>query len=406
MKFIDKKISELYYQLYIIIDTNEKKSIITELKKQALLTKEQEIKEKIALYKKINESSNSEQSKNKYLQLKSSLQNLSIDDIKLNPNEVSAQICEHILKDIIIHLESLNIIQVLNYDSTIIGNLETASPITIVYSFPYISYDYQLQYPKVKGNAYLFTTKDVEMIETELLINSNFYTKHKVLYSTEFSDLSFTYICEDDIAINAYMDINAIADKYNIEREQLIGLERKKYLLSNNYGQKCIIDVNEIYDKCVVDINDDIVKKINYLNTKTVKELRKKITDVFSFIYNVNSNVMSLIENIAKVNDFPFDDYCIKHYNKLMGYEEDRNEVEDINQLKLNFVTSYLFATQNVDIEKYFFYIEQEYKMLYQIKKHPEDLTYEEYFNMKAPYYALYEFFRLKKMVTERSYDE
>lgn len=406
MKFIDKKISELYYQLYIIIDAKEKKTIITELKKQALSIKEQEIKEKIALYKKINASSNSEQSKNKYLQLKSSLQNLSIDDIKLNNNEVPAQICEYILKDIIEHLYTLKIIQVLNYDSTIIGDLETPTPLTIVYSFPYISYDYQLQYPKVKGNAYLFTSKDVDMIITELLISNNFYKKHKVVYSTEFSDISFNYICEDNITVNQLMDINAIAEKYNIEREQLVGLERKKYLLSNNYGQKCIIDVTEIYDKCVVDINDDIAKKMNYLNTKTVKELQKKITEVFSFIYNVNSNVTSLIENMAKINNIPFDDYCIKHYNKLMGYDEDIFEPDCFYQLRINYVTSFLFAIQDVNIEKYFFYIEQEYKILYQIKKHSEELTYEEYLNMKAPYYALYEFFRLKNLVTERSYDE
>ena len=30
-------------------------------------------------------------------------------------------------------------------------------------------------------------------------------------------------------------------------------------------------------------------------------------------------------------------------------------------------------------------------------------MTYEEYVNMKAPYYALYEIFRQKNLVTERS---
>jgi len=44
--------------------------------------------------------------------------------------------------------------------------------------------------------------------------------------------------------------------------------------------------------------------------------------------------------------------------------------------------------------------------LLYQIKKPDEEMTYEEYINFKAPYYALYEYFRQKNLVTERSYDE
>ena len=57
----------------------------------------------------------------------------------------------------------------------------------------------------------------------------------------------------------------------------------------------------------------------------------------------------------------------------------------------------------DIDIDNYFFYLEQEYKLLYQVKKPEDEMTYEEYVNMKAPYYALYEFFRQKNLVTERS---
>lgn len=404
MKFVDKKISNFFFQCYIILDSKEKMDIITKIRQDELEIKKQEIQEKIKLYKNINKSSNSEKSKNKYIELVNKLHSLTIDSITLDIDSVPYQICESILRDIIVHLTEINVIQVLNYDASMIGKLEDLAPLTIVYSFPYISGDYAIEYPKTKGNGYLFTNKDVDMIQTELLIANNLYKKNKVSVSTEFSDLSFTYICDDDFSLNNCMDINQISEKYNIEREQLIGLERSNYMLSNNLGQKCIINVKEIYDKSVVDLNDEIVKKMNYLNTKTVKELRKKIFDVFSFIYNVNSNVMSIIENFAKVNNFSFDDYCLNHYLKIM--EKESIDEDDIYQLKLNYVTAYLFHKQDADIEKYFFYIEQEYKLLYQVKNHVDTMSYEDYFGMKAPYYALYDYFKQKNLITERSYDE
>ena len=67
------------------------------------------------------------------------------------------------------------------------------------------------------------------------------------------------------------------------------------------------------------------------------------------------------------------------------------------------FITALIFANNDIDIDNYFFYLEQEYKLLYQVKKPEDEMTYEEYVNMKAPYYALYEFFRQKNLVTERS---
>ena len=70
------------------------------------------------------------------------------------------------------------------------------------------------------------------------------------------------------------------------------------------------------------------------------------------------------------------------------------------------FVSGYIFGICDISIEKYFFYLEEEYKLLYRVKKPEDDLTFEEYFNMKAPYYALYEFFRQRNLVTERSYNE
>ena len=176
------------------------------------------------------------------------------------------------------------------------------------------------------------------------------------------------------------------------------------YLVKNRDNQNCIINIKEIYDKDVYDITDEIVKKINYLNTKTVKELRNKIDDVFSFIYNINSNVMSILQNMAKINNFKIDNYVTEHYKKIMEVDEISDQIyEDI---KISYITSYIFGTSDITIDEYFFYLEQEYKLLYQVKKPEDEMTFDEYVNMKAPYYALYEFFRQKNLVTERSYNE
>ena len=53
MKFIDKKISNSYYQIYIILDSKEKKEIITFIKQQILSLKKDELKEEIKLFKSI-----------------------------------------------------------------------------------------------------------------------------------------------------------------------------------------------------------------------------------------------------------------------------------------------------------------------------------------------------------------
>ena len=404
MKFIDKPISDSYYQIYIILDSKEKKEIVTYIKEQLMIPKKEELKEQIKLFKSINENSNSEQSLEKLNKLKEEFKLLSIDNITYKTSELESYICDYIQKDVIEHTESLNIIQVFSQDNNFIGNISDNNPLTIVYSFCYISKNYNMKYPKTKGNAYLFTSKDIDMIQTEMLIANKFYDKHKVLYSTEFSDLHFSYMCEDDMKLNLYMDISEIEGKFHIDRKELIGLERNKYLIKNKDNQNCIINIKEIYDKNVFDMTDEIAKKINYLNTKTTKELRKKIEEVYSYIYNINSNVTSILQNIVRINDFNIDDYVLDHFKKTTELES--IDEQTYEEMKLNFVTNYIFGICDINIEKYFFYLEEEYKLLYRVKKPDDELTFEEYFNMKAPYYALYEFFRQKNLVTERSYNE
>lgn len=404
MKFIDKKISDTYFQIYILIDSKEKKNIINLVKNDLLVFEKEQLQEQMNLYKSISKNTNSEQSLGKYNKIKKDLDNLNINNVSFNKEDLENGLCDHILKDIIMHLEELDIIQVLVQDTSIIGSFTDNNPLTVVYSFCYIPKDIKIKYPIQKGNAYLFTTKDIDMIQTEMLIANKLYKKHKVIYSTEFSDLLFSYMCEDDMRFDLYMDISEIESKFQIDRNELVGLQRNKYLLKNKDNQNCIISIKEIYDKDVYDITDEIVKKIYYLNTKTVKELRNKIDDVFSFIYNINSNVMSILQNMAKINNFKIDNYVTEHYKKIMEVDEITDQIyEDI---KISYITSYIFATSDITIDEYFFYLEQEYKLLYQVKKPEDEMTFDEYVNMKAPYYALYEFFRQKNLVTERSYNE
>ena len=126
--------------------------------------------------------------------VKKDLDNLNINNVSFNKEDLENGLCDHILKDIIMHLEELDIIQVLVQDTSIIGSLTDNNPLTVVYSFCYIPKDIKIKYPIQKGNAYLFTTKDIDMIQTEMLIANKLYKKHKVIYSTEFSDLLFSYM--------------------------------------------------------------------------------------------------------------------------------------------------------------------------------------------------------------------
>ena len=403
MKFIDKRISESYCQVYIILDLKEKNSILNSIKEELLFFKKEEIKDQIKLYSSINKNNSSVYSFEKIKMLKQQLDNMNIKNTTFANEEIQEYIDEYLQKDLINHIEKLEIIPTLAHDSNIIGNINDNNPLTIVFSFSYIPKSFEMKYPKMKGNCYLFTSKDIDMIQTELLISNKMFNKRRVLYSTEFSDLTFSYMCEDDMRFNLCMDISEIESKFQIDRNELIGLNRNKYLIENKLGKKCLINIDEIYDKDVYDITDEIVKQINYLNTKTIKELRKKIEEIFSFIYNVNSNVISIIQSIAKLNDFNIDDYVINHYKKIMQTELDDKQYEE---MKLSFVTAYIFGNFEINIEKYFFYIEQEYKLLYQIKRPEDEMTFEEYFSMKAPYYGLYEYFRQINLVTERSYDE
>lgn len=407
MKFIDKKISDTYFQLYIILDVKEKKSLITNIKNEILINQKEDLKEQINIYKTINKTTNTNVSKDKLNELTEKYNSLNINNLEYNQKEIEEKLTDEILKDIIDHISSINLIQVFQGDIQTIGSIDDNNPLTLIYSFCYISYDYNLILPKQKGNTYLFTSKDTDMIQTEMMIAQKLYTKEKVEKVSEFSDLLFSYMCRDDMKFNLYMDISEIEHNFNIDRSELIDLDRNKYLVYNRDKEKCILNIKEIYDKQVFDITDEYVKKINFLNSRTIEELRKNIEDVYSYIYNINSNVTSILQGTIEVNDFKIDEYVKKHYFKQIDEEETENISNEImDEIKLSFITSYIFSKYDINIDNYIFYLENEYKLIYRIKKNDDGKSLEEYFNMKAPYYALYEFFKQKNLVTERSNNE
>ena len=312
MKFIDKKISESYFQIYIILSSKEKNQLVKNAKKELIYTKKEQLQEQINIYKNINKTSNSDSSKEKLNTLKEEYFNLNIDNQKFDSKEIQELMCDELLPQIFDHMDENHLIQVFDKELSIIGSLEDNSSLTMIYSFCYIRDDYELLYPTTKGNEYFFTEKDIDMLQTELLIMNKLYEKESAEKVTEFSDIVFSYFNESDTRLNLFMDINEIESTLSINRTELIGLNKDKHTVYNNNGRSVIIEILEIYNKKVCEINDEIVKKINYENTRTVIDLRKKIKKIFSFIYNMKSNVTSILDKTLDLNNFPIDDYIYK----------------------------------------------------------------------------------------------
>jgi CheY-like chemotaxis protein len=63
---------------------------------------------------------------------------LSVDNVSLDKINIAEEVCEHIIGSIFDHIDSLNIIQVLRQDTSVIGSLDGPSPLTLIYSFPYL----------------------------------------------------------------------------------------------------------------------------------------------------------------------------------------------------------------------------------------------------------------------------
>lgn len=407
MKFIDKKISESYFQIYIILSSKEKNQLVKNAKKELIYTKKEQLQEQINIYKNINKTSNSDSSKEKLNTLKEEYFNLNIDNQKFDSKEIQELMCDELLPQIFDHMDENHLIQVFDKELSIIGSLEDNSSLTMIYSFCYIRDDYELIYPTTKGNEYFFTEKDIDMLQTELLIMNKLYEKESAEKVTEFSDIVFSYFNESDTRLNLFMDINEIESTLSINRTELIGLNKDKHTVYNNNGRSVIIEILEIYNKKVCEINDEIVKKINYENTRTVIDLRKKIKKIFSFIYNMKSNVTSILDKTLDLNNFPIDDYIYKHYFKHIKrkYKNVLNMYQLLD-IKLAFFTSYVFYNYQVDLQYYVYYIEKEYDLLYKAKNPNSTLSLEDFLRMRVPHYVLYDFFKSKNLVTERSIDE
>ena len=404
MKFIDKKISESYFQIYTLLSNQEKKHYIDEIKKELQESKQEELKKQINIYKNIHKKNNSESLTQKIEKLKEQYNILNSPNYKYDYKEIELLLCDKIMKDIFTHIETLNIIQIFENDFSIIGSIEDNNSLTVIYSFCYINSEYEMKFPSKKGSSYVFLDNDIDMIQTELLIKNNMYGLEKSEVVSEFSDIKLSYSNNSNVYFDIYMDISEIEAKLQIERSQLIGLDRNKYFVYNNNKEKIEIIIKEIYDKKVYNITDDIVKKIQFENCKSAKELREKIKEIFSTVYNVKSNIFSILDNMMKINEFKIDEYVYKHYARQMGEDvKEHYNNDEINEIKTAFITSYIFSKYNINIDEYLYFIQQEYNLLYKDKQSSDSYTVEEYINMRAPYYALYKFFKSKNLVTERS---
>ena len=286
MKYFDKKISESYFQIYLILDSKEKKELVNKIKTKILDDYKKNIKNQIYIYKNINRKSNTQMSFEMINKLQSNYNNLTIESHIFDSNKIEEEIYNELIYHVINHMDELRIAQVFNMENSMIGKIDDNNSLTIIYSFCYVSFDYDLKLPKRKGNAYLFTNQDIDMIQTELLIANHFYKLVEVDRSSEFSDILFSYVSENKIEEDKYMDISDVENQYNISRDKLIGLTEGKNIVLDNTGSLVVLLIKKINDKIVDDINDELVTKLNFEGATTVEELREKIKSLYSFVLN------------------------------------------------------------------------------------------------------------------------
>lgn len=404
MKYFDKKISESYFQIYLILDSKEKKELVNKIKTKILDDYKKNIKNQIYIYKNINRKSNTQMSFEMINKLQSNYNNLTIESHIFDSNKIEEEIYNELIYHVINHMDELRIAQVFNMENSMIGKIDDNNSLTIIYSFCYVSFDYDLKLPKRKGNAYLFTNQDIDMIQTELLIANHFYKLVEVDRSSEFSDILFSYVSENKIEEDKYMDISDVENQYNISRDKLIGLTEGKNIVLDNTGSLVVLLIKKINDKIVDDINDELVTKLNFEGATTVEELREKIKSLYSFVLNLNTNVISTLKNIASINEFSIDEYVIKCFSK-------QSDIKDLNivnkqymeEIKIGFITSHIFSKYSINIDEYYTYIQKEYELLYKIGRLKDEKNFDDYFNLKAPFYVLYDFFKKRNLVTERS---
>ena len=110
MKFIDKKISDSYYQVYIIFDLKEKKSILNSIKEELVYLKKEELKDQIKLYNSINKNGNSSYSFEKIKELKQQMDNMTIKNTTFTNEEMQGYVDDYLQKDLVNLIEKLNII--------------------------------------------------------------------------------------------------------------------------------------------------------------------------------------------------------------------------------------------------------------------------------------------------------
>ena len=223
MKFLAKKISESYYQTYIILTAKEKHNIVEEVKRNIFELKRKAIEEELKTLSNLKNKQSYEISFKEINELKIMLDNISIDTMIFEDDEIEEEIYNNLMYNFMEHADYLKIAPTLDRDCSLIGNLYDDNSITIIFSYCYIPYDFNLVLPNKKGNPYLFTYKDVDMIQTEILLAKNYFDLIETEIVTDFSDLLFDISSSNYNNKDVCLDINKIESEYAIDRDNLIG---------------------------------------------------------------------------------------------------------------------------------------------------------------------------------------
>lgn len=403
MKIIRDKVSDSYYNVYLILTNKEKKKYVDIVKRELKEITVKNLSERIA-GELINYKKEKDPLRKKYiLETINSLKNITPIGNEITDDVIETYLPSALMDFFIDDTINGNYAVCLNIEGSIIGSVSDDDGISVKFSFCFVSSDYNLKMPTVKGNPYFYTNKDTEMLINEILINCGFYSKKEILLVNDFSDILFTYIKKDDIAKDIYMDVNNLSEEYHINKSDIIGLAKGSYNLLDKDNQTVTVIIKEIYEKEVFKLTDEIVQELNIFEVNNVKDFISKVEEVYSRYLNINSNINSLTKRFLELNDFEIDDYVLKHYYRFKEIEEPiDNSYKYINDIKKSFLYG-LLIDRCIDLDELGRSVAiDEYELFKHIKRKDSESTLMEYVLSRGPIIEIYYYLKKEHMITER----
>lgn len=403
MKVIRDKVSNSYYNIYLILTRNEKNKYIDivkrELEEMTVKSLSDKITEEWINFRREKDPI----TKNHILETIKTLK--SIEPIG---NEITDELIRTYLPSALMDFfieDTINgdYAPCLNIEGNVIGDLSEDKTISIKYSFCYVPSNYELVNPSTKGNPYFYSYKDTEMLINEILIGTGNYSKRESLLTTEFSDILFTYIKDDKIEKDIYKDITKVINDYNINKKDILGIARGTYNLINENQESFTIIIKDIYNKEVYELNDEIVQKLNMFQTTSVKKFREKIEEVYSRYLNINSNINSLTKRFLELNKFDIDEFVVKHYYRFKDIEDTiENSYKYLDDIKRSFLYG-LLIDRCVDLDDLGRSIAiDEYELFKNINREESESTLMEYIFSRGPIVEIYYYLKKERLITER----